>query len=116
MNCNIYVKTRSRLFWAPIVITCDIDKLTKKDIDFIATSCKDRKLVSRYEVDYYSLNISYNKEMFYSEPCLGNVIKAACRYSFRMDDDIAIIYNKRRHCVSIYDPATHELLMEEFVR
>lgn len=112
IRCHLYKKTRSRLYISPaLCIIHPIYKLTKEDIDFIVTACEDLTFKK------YSRNqsMSYVDTYFMNQPCPKNVVTAACRYSFRMDDDAAIIYNKRRHCVSIYDSATQELLMEEFV-
>ena len=111
-KCHLYKKTRSLLYVSPaLCILHPIFKLTKDDIKFIVTACENLVI----EAHSSNQNMSYVDTCFIDQPCPKNIVTAACRYSFSMDDDVAIIYNKRRHCVSIYDPATHELLIEEFV-
>ena len=102
IRCRLYKKTRSRLYVSPaLCIIRPIFRLTK-DLSF--------KTYSKNQ------GMSYVNTCFMDQPCPKNIVTAACRFSFRFDDDVAIIYDKRRHCVSLYDSATQELLMEEFVR
>lgn len=112
IRCRLYKKTRSRLYVSPaLCIIRPIYKLTKDDINFIVTACEDLSFKK------YSKNqdMSYVDTCFMDQPCPKNIVTAACHYSFRFDDDMTIVYDNLRHCVSIYDPATCELLLEEFV-
>ena len=114
IRCRLYKKTRSRLYVSPaLCIIRPIFRLTKGDIAFIVTACENLS----FKPHSRNQNImSYVNTCFMDQPCPKNIVTAACRFSFRFDDDVAIIYDKRRHCVSLYDSATQELLMEEFVR
>lgn len=105
LTCRLYTFTRKGLAISSALSMPPLSYLKKEDIEFVSRCCRYKKLLVKYSLVCRT----------FTEVDTQTPLESMLRYGYRLDDDIAITYDRTHNSVKFYDVRTKELIMEEYL-